>query len=150
MRIFVFPLFERLSPLVLALVLASAFSSDREKAQPIPNDECVSFSGVSLGNDPTQSMFMELCRDGDEIRGIRISEGVAGTTIFHLAGNIQGDQMKLEVSAVELDAPTRGWLTCTDDRFTLVWQPNEQILSGLYVSEECQDVAGIKLLRVDL
>ncbi|MCP4503603.1 MAG: hypothetical protein GY822_27035 [Deltaproteobacteria bacterium] len=147
MRIFILPLFERLSPLFLALFLSGMYLADSSILQAIPDDECKSFSGVSLGNDPTQSMVMELCRQGDEVRGTRISEGIAGTTIFHLTGVIEDHQVKLYVSAVEMDAPNPGWVTCTDDRFVLVWQPERRALSGIYTSEQCQDVAEIRLVR---
>jgi|GEM_PF-1928529 len=147
MRLFLAPLLERLAPLMAALFIGGVAFGPAGQTLAVDDGECESFTGLSLGNDPTQLMHMHLCRQGDDLRGLRISEGEAGTTVFHLAGDVDEETYTLWVTSVEHDAPSPGWMTCTDDRFHLTWASHDEQLKGHYVSVDCQDWAQLKLMR---
>ncbi len=150
MRLLFTPLLHALLPLSAAIAIGAMLVSSGPEFGAVADGTCERFYGTSQGNDPSQAVAMLLCRDGDTLTALRHSEGEAGVTTFALEGNVVGkNKMRMTVQQATANIPSAGWVTCTDDVFTLRWDACSEALVGKYVSEQCSDVAALRLYRAD-
>jgi len=146
----VLPIFSRAVLPALAAFAGLSFLSVAPSIASIPDGGCALFSGVSVGNDPSQVVELELCRVGRAVFGEKASAGDAGGTVYEVSGTITGPgTMVLETSRVLKDAPAEGWVSCADDVIDLTWSASDAMFIGSYVSAECNDRASLALTRIE-
>ena len=149
MRDFIEPFARTLTPLLTAVMVGAYFLTLPLSLGAVSSGECETFRGSSLGNDPTQEVVFNLCRRGDRLEGVKSSEGAAGRSVYILEGEIIDDEKaRMTITAVLDDKPSPGWITCSDDVFSLRWDSNLGALVGDYISAECEDHAFLQLTRI--
>lgn len=142
------PLFRKLLPLLAGVAAGMLFMGLPMSLGAVSSGQCATFKGHSEGNDPHRQVVFNLCRYGDQVHGIKTSEGDAGRSIYLLEGRLTNDEtFRMEITTILEDAPAPGWISCADDIFTLTWSAQDEALVGHYVSLECEDRASLFLER---
>jgi hypothetical protein len=150
MSFFTESLIRTVLPVFAAAVFGSLIYGSEPEFHGILDGECATFVGSSIGNDTTQEVEMLVCRDHDRVSAIKLSQGDGGKTMYSLEGQIIHDEeMRLLVTRTLIDAPSKGWVSCSDDIVFLRFSPAQQALVGRYFSAECHDLAFLFLEKVD-
>ena len=136
--------------LLFASLLASAGAAALERPALMESQAgCELWLGDASGNDPTVRLQMQLCPDGDALRGeVQWSSLQSGWSVRAVSGRREGDSVELRDDRIVEERPEPGWVFCTVDRWSLVRRGDR--MEGTYASATCRDSASVRLtLMVD-
>jgi hypothetical protein len=109
---------------------------------------CGCFIGPAPGNDPDTYLDARLCLDGRQVNGeIRWMSRNSGSNTRRVTGTVREARWTLHDEAITTERAEGGWRFCAIDRYDL--RQSGGSLTGIYVSEACDDRASVDLSPVE-